>query len=298
MSNVLRNATYSVHKLVKQADNLHSLKTRANTKSILTTCMTALHEMGYKLPNIEGLKQKHVETLLNHWKAKELNPATIKNYMAKLRWACDAMNKPNVIKVSNEAYNIGARSYIASSNKAIHELDLSKITNANIKLSLEAQRLFGLRREESLKLVVSEADKGDHLFLKGSWTKGGIERNIPILTQEQREFLNKLHEVIPEKQSLIPKDKTNKEQIKLYENQAREAGFKNLHGLRHAYAQTRYATIVNELTHGNGWRCPREGGLLKSEMSKEQKMIDLQARGMLTKELGHSRIGIVKIYIN
>lgn len=44
-------------------------------------------------------------------------------------------------------------------------------------MSLQLQQAFGLRREESIKFQPRYADRGDHIALKGSWTKGGREGN-------------------------------------------------------------------------------------------------------------------------
>ena len=77
----------------------------------------------------------------------------------------------------------------------------------------------------------------------------------------------------------------------------RSHNLKNLHGLRHAYAQKRYEEITNLETNGNGWKSPINEGLLKKDMTFEQKKIDLFARQIISQELGHSRIAIVKNYI-
>ncbi len=58
-------------------------------------------------------------------------------------------------------------------------------------LGLELQRLFGLRAEECIKFIPTVADRGDSVFLSKSWTKGGIERFIPIQTEEQRYWLDR-----------------------------------------------------------------------------------------------------------
>ena len=50
-------------------------------------------------------------------------------------------------------------------------------------MSLELQSAFGLRREEAIKFAPRYADKGDHLLLKASWTKGGKARTIPVRTK-------------------------------------------------------------------------------------------------------------------
>jgi hypothetical protein len=291
----LKNATYSVFELIKAA-SIPSHKTKSDNLAILKRCMVDLHELGYKLSHVRGLKEKHVPALITHWKNTGLQAATIKNYTAKLRWAFNEMGKSIKIK-NNDHYGIEKRSYIQKNSKAIEEIDISNITNHYIKLSIQAQQLFGLRREESLKLIVSEADQGDFLYLKGSWTKGGIPRKIPILSEKQRIFLNEVHKIVGKNASLIPKDITNKEQINCYVSQVRRAGMKNLHGLRHAYAQERYFVLTNQLTGGKGWNCPFKNGKAKAHLTKHERSIDSRARIMLSQELGHSRRAITKTYI-
>jgi len=61
---------------------------------------------------------------------------------------------------------------------------LAQITDPYVRISLMLQQEFGLRREEAIKFQPAYADKRDHIQLKGSWTKGGRERTIPILTAE------------------------------------------------------------------------------------------------------------------
>ena len=59
-------------------------------------------------------------------------------------------------------------------------------------MSLELQQAFGLRREEAMKFQPSFADQGDHIRLKGSWTKGGKAwvRVLPdYVRQEFDEYL-------------------------------------------------------------------------------------------------------------
>ena len=59
----------------------------------------------------------------------------------------------------------------------------------DLNLSLGLQEAFGLRREESIKLRPTWADRGEVLHLKVSWTKGGKERDIPIRTKAQYALL-------------------------------------------------------------------------------------------------------------
>ena len=72
---------------------------------------------------------------------------------------------------------------------------LAKVRDTYIRMSLELQQAFGLRREESIKFVPSYADRGDRLVLKDSWTKGGKAREIPIRTDAQRQVLDRARQV-------------------------------------------------------------------------------------------------------
>lgn len=218
--------------------------------------------------------------------------------MSKLRKLAVILNKPNLVKSDNDAYQINRRSYIPTTNKAIHNVDFSKCDDPLIRLSLEAQSLFGLRREESMKIIVSEAAQGNNLVIKPSWTKGGIGRTLEITHHEQREWITKAMQQVTSGQSLIPQNKTYKQHLRQYQEQTEKMGLKRCHGLRHAYAQRRYSEIANQLSLTNTTlRCPINNDASQKKLSTSEKIIDRQAREILSRELGHSRLSITKIYI-
>ena len=68
----------------------------------------------------------------------------------------------------------------------------------------------------------------------------------------------------------------------LYDRQISTAKLSKMHGVRHAYAERRYA----ELT---GWKAPNNGGPTSKELTPEQKRIDRAARLQTFEELGHGR---------
>lgn len=72
---------------------------------------------------------------------------------------------------------------------------LEGVRDAHVQMSLQLQQAFGLRREESIKFQPGYVDRGDHIALKGSWTKGGRERSVPITTVEQRRVFDQAHEL-------------------------------------------------------------------------------------------------------
>ena len=156
-------------------------------------------------------------------------------------------------------------------------------------MSLELQQAFGLRREEAMKFQPSFADRGDHLVLKASWTKGGRERIIPVRTEAQRDVLNRARRLAG-LGSLIPSNRNYGQQMRVYEGNTLRAGLSQMHGLRHAYAQNRY----EELT---GWKAPAAGGPDSKSLTREQRELDREARLTISRELGHEREAVTAAYL-
>ena len=148
-----------------------------------------------------------------------------------------------------------------------------------------------------MKFVLSEAWHGDSLTIKPSWTKGGVGRTLKIVNDSQRQWLNKVANLVKPKQSLIPQDRTYKQHLSHYEAQSKAIGIHKLHGLRHAYAQQRYFELTKLFDPKNkGFACPIAGGKPTKLLTASEKIIDKKAREILSRDLGHSRISVTRIY--
>ena len=156
-----------------------SYATQDNREHILTRAANELHAMGYRKMYARSLKPKHVEALVKRWFEQGLSVGTIKNRMAAVRWWAAKIDKRHVVAKSNEHYGIPDRRFVANESKAknITRAQLDKVRDEHVRMSLELQQAFGLRREEAMKFQPSYADRGDHLILKASWTKGGRSRS-------------------------------------------------------------------------------------------------------------------------
>ncbi len=268
-----------------------SFATQAARQHSLDLMANQLHRLGYRHLSATGLKPKHVVALIEHWKKENISIATIKNRMAHLRWWAEKVGKADMIAEKNSAYNIDKRTYVTNVSKA-KELPidaLEKITDTNVKVSLQLQAAFGLRREECLKFQPSFADKGNSIVLKSSWCKGGKQREIPITNDFQRNVLDQAH-LVAGRGSMIPPKLSYIQQVHYYSAECQKAGLSKMHGLRHAYAQTRY----EELT---GWKAPAVGGPTSKELTPEQKAKDKEVRLMISQELGHERESITATYL-
>jgi hypothetical protein len=286
---ILDDLRYSINKLFNRGRE-NSYETDRGRTKILNLFAKDLVKKSFGLRNIYNLQPKHIKAVVGVWQDRKLKSGTLKNRTAVLRRVCERINKPNII-LTNAEMGIQNRNYTPAYNKAIYNPDFSIIHNPYLRVSLELQRLFGLRREESLKIRPHSADKNDRLELMPTWCKGGRGRVVPIRTEEQRYWLEQAKSIAGKYgNSLIPEGKSYIRQRNIYEKQTARAGLKNLHGLRHAYAQQRY----KELT---GWNAPINGGLKAWRYTREEKLLDYRARMILSEELGHSREQITVAYL-
>lgn len=286
----MKDLNYGLMRLVR-GHKEGSFGTRAARQSCLQQCANTLHDLGFRKLTPEGIKPKHVEALVKYWQQNELSTGTIKNRLSHIRWWAKSVNKAPVVARDNDFYGIERRVYVSNINKA-RELDkegLDKITDKHVEMALRLQAAFGLRREEAIKFSPSYADRTDSIVLKGSWTKGGKPRTIPVLSEQQRGLLDEAR-LFAGRGAMIPSNKNYIQQLRTYERNTAKAGLDRMHGLRHAYAQERYETLT-------GWKCPVQGGPARKVMDAVMRARDTEVRLIVSRELGHERLAIVAQYI-
>lgn len=268
-----------------------SFQTQHDRESILSLVANQLAEGGFKHLRAQGLRTKHVEHLVARWHADGISAGTFKNRMSALRWLAEKIDKQNIVARDNAAYGIADRRHVTNESKAtmLYGDKLAKVADPYTAMSLRLQEAFGLRREESIKIRVEWADRGDHVRLKASWTKGGKERAVPITSDAQRDVLNQA-KALAGAGSLIPAETKYVDQLNRFKAQTARAGIDHVHGLRHAYAQRRYEELA-------GWKSPAAGGPSSKQLSPEQKAADREVRLIISRELGHEREQITAVYL-
>lgn len=268
-----------------------SRSTQAERFQLLQTMASQLNELGYRRMEAKSLKPKHIDALVAKYLDENLAAGTIKNRLAALRWWAEKIGKQNVVAKDNAYYGIASRVFVTNVSKA-RDLDqelLEKISDPHLKISLELQKAFGLRREESIKFSPDYANQETYIRLKSTWCKGGRAREIPIHTDEQRDVLRRAR-LVAGKGSLIPSHLMYVQQMRLYERETQKVGLSKLHGLRHRYAQERYLKLT-------GKHAPACGGPIRSELSEDERAIDTVARYAISQELGHEREQITAVYL-
>lgn len=286
----MRDLNYQLKQLCyRNRDGSYS--TQANRQRMLSQIASQLQDMGYRRMTTHSLKPKHVDALVKRWLSEKMTAGTIKNRMNCLRWWAAKVDRRNVVARSNNFYGIPDRQFVSNNSRAVTvgNETLASVKDDHVRMSLELQRAFGLRREEAIKFMPGYADQGDHIRLKASWTKGGKTRVVPVITQEQRAVLDCARRLVGTG-SLIPPQKSYIQQLRTYERHTTQAGLSKLHGLRHAYAQSYYQQLT-------GWACPAAGGPLANSLNTEQRKQDHQARLTISRVLGHVREQISAVYL-
>ena len=287
----MRDLNYALKQLCRHNRD-GSYATQADREHILDLIADQLEDMGFQHMNAHSLKPKHIEKLVERWLTEELSPGTIKNRMSALRWWAEKIGKENIVARTNDAYGIPDRVYVSNISKAKELVmdQLEQVRTLCIRISLRLQAAFGLRREESIKIVPSWADRGSALVLKDSWTKGGREREIPIHTLEQRQLVDEAKALAKGKSLVAPGYTTYRDYLQHFRAECARVGIHAFHGHRHFYAQARYAEIT-------GWQCPARGGLTSKQLTAKQKATDREARAVISHEMGHGREAITAVYL-
>ena len=125
---------------------------------ILTLIANQLRQLGFRGMAAGSLKPKHIDALVGRWQRAELSVGTIKNHLATLRWWAEKVDRCNVIARSNAHYGLPDRVFVTTTSKASARdtAQLDRLVDAHVRMSLELQRAFGLRREETINLSFAD----------------------------------------------------------------------------------------------------------------------------------------------
>lgn len=249
---------------------------------------------------LENLGKRHVLWWIDAMRRGKLSrggrPPSIgsqKNDLAALRFLLRRIGKPNLLPKSNADLGVERRDCVRTVSVAI-ELQPEQVAkiyahSPRYAICLQLMSEFGLRVEESLKIVPMMADRGFELELRGSWCKNGRARGIPILRTEQRVILEQA-KTIAGQGSLIPPGLNYAEARGQLQALTTAIGLNHRHALRHGYAASRYLAMTGALP-------PVATGLTRADVTAEQVLLDRAARSAIALELGHARRSVLGAYL-
>ena len=108
-----------------------AVESLSSLRGIRNQMANQLHELGFRHMHASSLKPKHIDALIERWRSEQLNPGTIKNRLAHLRWLAEKTGKSDMIPRSNDAYGIPERTFVSQVSKAT-QLDLERLARMTL----------------------------------------------------------------------------------------------------------------------------------------------------------------------
>lgn len=305
------NATFNLTRLLKE-NRTGSRATQDARIDTVSAFVNTLDREGFSRDIRKRdyrIQERHVARAVRAWQRfGAVSDRTIENRLAHLRSMARWQGTPGLLR-SNREY-LTDREQRREGPVESKAIDPSTVNPEAARTpfaqaSLYLQKEFGLRRAEALKIQPwrsGDPETATHLVLHRSACKGGRPREILIRTEAQREAFRFAADVA-QGGSLIPpglkyagKGESWRDE---YRKEAALAGLPDgaSHGLRHAYAQARYVGLTAELSGGEGWKAPVNGGPWRSEMTPEDAAVDRLARQVVAEELGHGKARRASAYL-
>lgn len=294
---ISRNMDYAGRSVLKDARNEHAI----SYETCRTNCTrwdkfsNWAKENGIK--KMEQITPETVRSYVSSLQADGLKASTIQNAVGAINSVLSRASDGrwgSVRAVTD--LGVEKRTYIRTESPARY--DQFKALEARLEPREAALvglcRELGLReREASLlnaKDALQQAEKNGEILIDRG-TKGGQSRVLPVTLPRQMEALRAAAKIQTENrtQNLIPKGQSwiqfRGSTIRNIQREAAAVGVKGLHTLRAAYACDRYQKLTN---------CPPPCVAGRVVADRDA---DLEARKIISEELGHHRVDVLSSYI-
>lgn len=272
----------------------------------LEKSLRRLLNAGYKLRRLNNFGLKHMQWIVNDWRARDLNRAsTMQNYFSHFRKFCMDLGKPQLARYLDEEQAgdpLMRRSTYARTDHSeqargldVHALfKQAHALNPWFAAQLMLIFAFGLRASEAMQFRPHLAERSDGLVLVLFGTKGGRPRVLPFeLTEFQRSVLQYAKTFpVHKAESMIPADYSLKRWRRRFYDYCERVGLTRdqlgvtPHSLRHGYLLDNYEEIAGEAAPVRG------GGL-----ARVNPCADRAVREVIALLAGHTHPSITTAYL-
>lgn len=243
----------------------------------------------YHKQSLNNISNDHIAAYVEQCQEAQLSSSYIGSILSSIRFFVDQNGKDSSYIRSNPelGYEPRTQDERIGDNKAWNDEQVSYMKdlavqqgNEHIANMIQLSRDHGLRIHEVTRLEridLQRAIKNDYLHIKG---KGGLERDIPLRTDEARTFIRNLIDTTPrENWKVFVPDRDQRTDLVIKQVQNFIANHRpaeetiTFHGLRHSWSRERYEEL------------------------KESGMRDIDAKLQVSLELGHFRPDITNVYL-
>jgi|GEM_PF-1735027 len=264
------------------ANRENAFETQRARASALGGIARMLHEK-FGLQKWENLGQKHIQHIIERWKAEDSGRRGLPNKLSHLRWLVKKIGKANLVPRSNAEIGVEPGPRKTRAGKCIFneqlQTYLAALDDPRMRAALKAGRYLGMRCREAMLFRPNRDFDGERVWLKRG-TKGGRPRYLWLHNAKQREVIEEIRALVGGGDAaLIPREwPTYKKWATHCYDKFRAAGISRktdaiFHDLRRTYA------------------CERVNNLMLHGRTREQ------AAELVARELGHSRTEILEWYI-
>lgn len=308
--NLLQSADVILNKNsgIRANGNVASFRTQHHSKEVIHACCKELHELGFYLENVSGIKEKHIKALIENWNKRTLAISTMRENFSRLKQFCVWAKKEGIIHVHGLSHYLPdidktaadkminkSKSWSGNGVDVIEKIMQTKDIDERWHLMLLMGLAFGLRRKEMLCIKPWSADKSHVLEIEKSVAKNGKLRSIEISKETpyglfQRNVLDYVKKIVRKSEHLGWPNSEYKQNENRYDYLMSKNGFTKIvsgftgHGLRAEFTEN-YALIQGML--------PAALGGTFDQMPKDKiEKIEFQICGML----GHNNIHTIGHY--
>ena len=265
-----------------------------------------LHDLGYRITLPTQIKQKHVKALTHYWESRQdLKESSVLQKVSVLRVFLGWMGKEGVMGFMTPAEMFAnpdkmKRSLVATEDKSwANKADPVELIEQVIEddwrvgFQLKLSQLFGMRPKETWCFKPRIDYDPEQAVLKLTrGTKGGRPRVVPVMTDEQKRFLDEMSDAVySNTDSLIPRRmelnawKCHYYRVTKRHGICRENGIVP-HGLRHGFAHQQYEKFAGHPAAVKEPQKPKDADHIQTRI----------ARLLVSEQLGHSRESITAAY--
>lgn len=283
-------------------------------EEILFMCMRQIREMGYGIKSVYSLRGKHVEALVEKWKADGVGAGAIQNRLSILRALSKWIGKDGMV-LPTRHYSLESperlkRKTVATTDKSwsAKGIDPAKIAalaaeiDPYVGMQLQVIEAFGIRREEAIQFRPNQCHEGDQLRIRNG-TKGGRERMVPIESDKQRNVVAAAKKIVSRWDGAIaPPGKSLEQNLRRFKYVMDRIGITKkalgvtAHGLRHERLNDIFEEVagtpspVRQLTYASKNR------ITLSHIFKGNEQKWKEAQQKVSNIAGHRRISIAGAY--
>ena len=171
-------------------DRQGKFKDRKHRAFVIHKMVDDLFVIGHAPPSWQALTTQHIQLLVQHWKKRTINPATIMRYMTIIRGY--------LVKIGCELSLIDNKSLQllrkVKRKKKVHVIPSiwQSISEPSARLIMALQTQFGLTFSEAIHLLPRVHIRDTHLLITREITFNSEDRIIPIRNETQKAILEDL----------------------------------------------------------------------------------------------------------